>query len=136
MMDDDSETEPPLLLRFSGEGGTVPAAPVHLDCVGSTQIVPGILRPDVPITHMASQWADALDLSTGAAVLAQLATRDDELAAHWGPCEMITPVIDPEMSVGRDLLGGLLLGQDFLESVWVTYIGPAGLIAITRSPSE
>ena len=128
------EDDQPLVLRYGGPTGTLPLVPAHLDVVGTTQIVPAILRPDLTVTVLAAQWAEALGLSRGAAVLVQLATRNDDQAEFWGPCEMITPEVDDALDaeVTEDAVGGLLLGQDFLQSVIVTLLGPARLIVLLK----
>ncbi len=136
MNDDFEQEDQPLLVRYEGRG-TTPLAWVHLDVAGGTQIVPAILRPDLPVTVIASQWAEALGLSEGAAVLAQIATGGDDSAEQWGPCEYITPNVSKDLDdeIGDDAVGGLLLGQDFLQEIIVTLLGPARLM-ILLTPTE
>jgi len=128
--------EQPLILRYGGDGSVLLVS-AHLDVAGGTQIVPAILRPDLAVTVLARQWAEALGLSRGAGVLVQIATRDDDAAELWGPCERITPEVSDDLDeeVSSDAVGGLLLGQDFLQSVIVTLLGPARLIVLLR-PTE
>src|SRR5688500_14151098 len=78
----------------------------------------------------AAPTATALKLSHGAGVLVQLATRGDDLADLRGPCELITPEVDDALdgAITDDAIGGLLLGQDFLQSVVVSLLGPARLV--------
>jgi hypothetical protein len=130
--------EQPLLYRYGGPAGTLPVVSVHLTVVDSTQIVPGILRPDLPTTIIAAQWAAALNLSRGGGVLVQLATRGDDQAELRGPCELTTPEVDDALdeAITDDAIGGLLLGQDFLQSVVVSLLGPARLVVILSPPEE
>lgn len=58
-MSEEFGEEQPLVLRYEGDEG-LPLLWVHLDVAGGTQIVPAILRADLPITVIAAQWADAL----------------------------------------------------------------------------
>lgn len=136
MNDDFEQEDQPLLVRYEGPG-TTPLAWVHLDVAGGTQIVPAILRPDLPITVIALQWAEALGLSHGAAVLAQIVTGGDDSAEKWGPCEYITPNVSKDLDdeIGDDAVGGLLIGQDFLQAIIVTLLGPARLM-ILLTPTE
>jgi len=131
----DVPTEP-LIVPFTGG---LPVVSLHLDVASvGTQIVNAILRPDLAVTHIAEQWRSAVELSEGAAVLAQLATSSDAGAQLWGPCEMITPTIEPALDAEIDPLtaiGGLLLGRDLLGSLVVMFIGPLERVAIiTRDP--
>lgn len=132
-MNDSPQDEQPLLIRYDS-GATPLVVQTQLDVVDSTQIVPAILRPDLPVSVIAAQWALALGLSEGAAVLAQIATANDADAELWGPCELLTPQISPALDkeLGDDFVGGLLLGQDFLKSLIVTLLGPASLIVLLR----
>lgn len=137
-MNDEAEDDDPLIFRYGAGSGEPPFVPVRLDVVGSVQIVLAHVRPELPVSSIAAQWANALDLSHGAAVLAQLVTRNDEQAEGWGPCEMLTPAVDDELdaAITFEGLGGFLLGRDFLRFVWVTFIGPAGLIAFTHRADD
>jgi hypothetical protein len=136
MNDEFEDEEQPLLIRYEGPD-TTPLAWIHLDVAGGTQIVPAILRPDLPVTVIASQWAEALGLSQGAGVLAQIATRGDDSGEKWGPCERITPKVSEDLNdaIGDDAVGGLLLGQDFLQAIIVTLLGPARLMVLLK-PTE
>lgn len=126
----------PLVIRMGGPSGTTPVAFVHLDIVGTTQIVRAILRPDLPTSVIAAQWAAALELSAGAGVMAQLATRDDEGAELWGPAELITPEVDNALDdqIDDDGTGGFLVGHDLLEDLWITYVGPVRIVLMAVSP--
>lgn len=137
-MNRDAGDDQPLLYRYGGPAGTLPVVSVHLDVVQSTQIVPGILRPDLATSVIAAQWAAALNLSEGAGVLVQLATRGDDMAELRGPCELITPAVDDALddAITEDAVGGLLLGQDFLQSVIVSLLGPARLVVILFPADE
>jgi hypothetical protein len=132
-MSDEFGEGQPLVLRYEGEEG-LPLLWVHLDVAGGTQIIPAILRADLPITVIAAQWADALGLSRGAGVLAQIATQGDDAAELWGPCERITPVVSDalDQEIGDNAVGGLLLGQDFLQAIILTLLGPARLMVLLR----
>jgi hypothetical protein len=136
MTDEFEEEERPLVLRYEGPEKT-PLVWVHLDVAGGTQIVPAIVRPDLPITVIASQWAEGLGLSRGAAVLAQIATGGDDTAEQWGPCEYITPEVSEALDgeIREDAVGGLLLGQDFLQAIIVNLLGPARLMVLL-TPTE
>lgn len=127
-----------LIFRFDESRG-IPIVPVHLDVAGGTQIVPAILRPDLLVTTMASQWADALGLSHGAGLLVQLATRYDDSGETWGPCERLTPLVDPDLDARIDettMSGGFLLGQDFLGEIATLILGPVQLVVISREIQE
>lgn len=132
-MNGSPQDEQPLLVRYDS-GATPLVVQIQLDFVGSTQIVPAILRPDLPVSVIAAQWAASLGLSEGAAVLVQIATSNDAQAELWGPCELLTPQVSHtlDQEVGEDFVGGLLLGQDFLKSLIVTLLGPASLIVLLR----
>jgi hypothetical protein len=132
--EDEDEAEPLVLRRTDG----LPIVPLNLDVVGSTQIVPALLRPDLNVSRIAPIWASGLELSHGAAVLAQLATRYDDAAALWGPCQMITPVIDPALdeALAEEGVGGVMLGNDLLQHVWLTLVGPAGLIVVMTAEAD
>lgn len=132
-MNEEFEEEQPLVLRYE-DAGTAPVVWVHLDVAGGTQIVPATIRPDLAVTTIASQWAEALGLSRGGGVLAQIATRADEAAELWGPCERITPEVSQALDsdIGEDAVGGLLLGQDFLQAIIVTLLGPSRLMVLLR----
>jgi hypothetical protein len=136
-MNGNGEEEQPLVVRFGGPEGATPQVPIHLTVVGSTQIVTGVVRPDLRVSRMAAQWASALDLSIGAGVVAQLATGLGPEAELWGPGELITPEVDPSLdeNVTDDMSGGFLVGQDFLHTVWMTVVGPHQLLAFTRPTS-
>jgi hypothetical protein len=127
-----------LIFRFDEEL-KVPMAPVHLDVSGGTQIVPAIIRPDLLTTVVAQQWADALGLSRGAAALAQIATKYDDSADLWGPCERLTPLVELKLDSEIDerrATGGFLLGQDFLQTIAVTLLGPAQLLVLSHEPTS
>ena len=130
MSEEDHLGAEPLILPYTGGR---PVAPVHLDVVGSTQVVYAVLRPDLAVSEIAEQWRAALELSAGAGVLAQLATSSGPDAELWGPCERITPTVRHELNGQIDpqtAIGGLLLGRDFLDSVVLAYVGPAQRVAI------
>jgi hypothetical protein len=132
-MTDDTGDEVPLIFRYDGD--EPPWVPVRLDVVGFDQIVLASLRPDLPKTVIAEQWAEALNLSRGSAMLAQLVTRTDAEAENWGPCDMVFPEVSPELddAITDDGVGGLLLGWDFLKQVTLTYLGPLAIIAFTQA---
>lgn len=119
-----------LTLRTGGEEGTTALALVHLDVVGSTQFVVAVLRPDI-----AQRWAEALGLSPGAGVIARLAVSEHEL---WGPAPLITPVVDDALDADIDEAGGggLVLGNDFLHIMWVTFMGEQRIVVLTYQPSD
>jgi hypothetical protein len=116
MNDEFEDEEQPLLIRYEGPD-TTPLAWVHLDVAGGTQIVPAILRPDLPVTVIASQWAEALGLSQGAGVLAQIATGGDDSAEKWGPCERITPKVSEDLNdaIGTTLSEGFFSVRIFFK---------------------
>jgi hypothetical protein len=70
-------------------------------------------------------------------MLAQVATRSDAAAELWGPCERITPEVSEALDaeITDDAVGGLHLGQDFLQAIIVTLLGPAKLMVLLR-PTE
>jgi hypothetical protein len=84
-----------------------------------------------------AQWAEGLGLSRGAAVLAQIATGSDDTAEQWGPCEYITPEVSEALDgeIREDTVGGLLLGQDFLQAIIINLLGPARLMVLL-TPTE
>lgn len=123
-----------LVFRMN-EDGSLPSIPVRLDLSGHFQIIPAELRLDVRRSQIASQWAEALGLSAGAAALAQVATRLDDSAEQWGPCEYLTPEVSPALDSEIDdqtAVGGFWLGQDFLRSIVVTVLGPVQLVALSN----
>jgi hypothetical protein len=126
----ESDQDPQLVLRMQGPGRATPVALVSLEVAGNSQIVTAILRPDEPVSTISSRWAVALGLSSGGAAIAQLVAREEE---RWGPAERITPMVEEALDerIDEEGLGGFLLGHDFLQSVWLTYLGPAGLVVIT-----
>ncbi len=124
-----------LTLRTGGEEGTTALALVHLDVVGSTQFVVAVLRPDIAQSRIARRWAEALGLSPGAGVIARLAVSEHEL---WGPAPLITPVVDDALDTEIDEAGGggLVLGNDFLHTMWVTFIGEQRIVVLTYQPGD
>jgi hypothetical protein len=126
----EEDQDPQLVLRMQGPSRTTPVALVSLEVAGNSQIVTAILRPDLPVSTISSRWAAGLGLSSGGAAIAQLVAREEE---HWGPAERITPQVKEALDawIDDEGLGGFLLGHDFLQSVWLTYLSPAGLVVIT-----
>jgi len=122
-----------LTLRTGGEEGTTALALVHLDVVGSTQFVVAVLRPDIAHSRIARRWAEAVGLSPGAGVIASLAVSEHEL---WGPAPLITPVIDDVLDTEIDEAGGggLVLGNDFLHTMWVTFMGKHRIVVLSYQP--
>ncbi len=99
-----------------------------------TLVEQAALRPDLAQTRIAGLRAAALGLSPGQAVMMQFARRAEPDLSRWGPCEMITPVVDHEMLPDTDTGGvGLLLGRDLLQDLWVTFLG-ARMVVIQAAP--
>jgi hypothetical protein len=124
-----------LTLRTGGKDGTTALALVHLVVVDSTQIVTAVLRPDTQQTRIAAQWAESLGLSPGAGMIARLAVDEQEL---WGPDALITPIVEDSLDdeIDDEGVGGLVLANDFLHTVWVTFMGEHKLVVISYQPSE
>jgi hypothetical protein len=133
MSEDDELAPRPLTFRFNPERTELCVVPVRLDVVGDAQIVLGYVRPDLPKSRIAGQWAAALEFSPGSGMLAQLVTRPDDRAEEWGPCEMVWPEVDDALDdeITDEGLGGFLLGWDLLQKVVITFVGPEGFLAFT-----
>jgi len=126
----------PLIFRMVGPDGVTPAVLVQLDVTGFNQVLTGVLRPDLAHSVIAAQWAAGLELSAGAGAIAQLSKTWSANEALWGPAQLVTPKVDPALDneIDEQGNGGFLLGHDFLEGVWVAYVGPARLVVVSWPP--
>jgi hypothetical protein len=120
-----------LTLRTGGPEGTTPYALARVEAAGMTQVLLAVLRPDIGRTRIASHWAQALGLSPEGSAFARLMVDEHE---PWGPAEMITPAVDETLDddITDDGAGGLLLGNDFLHTIWVMFMGELRLVVLTK----
>ena len=136
----DEFDSPPVVVFRLTDG--LPVVPVRITVVDNELVIPAILRPDLPVSRIAPQWAEAVEMSNGAAMLACVFSGYDEAARGWGPSQMLTPDFDDSLSdrpiggflFGQDTVGGFLLGQDFLENVMLMFVGPARLFILGKPP--
>jgi hypothetical protein len=120
---DDEDDDETLVVRL-GDGPALVL--VRMELAGSKRvlIVPASLRPDLTQTSVARKRAEALGLSPGQGVMLQLARRTDGDGGPWGPIEMVAVTIDDAMDPDADdQAASLLLGRDFLQAVWLTFLG-------------
>jgi hypothetical protein len=128
---DDEEEDEPFVVRL-GDGPALVLA--RMEVAGNDRVLidQASLRPDLTQTTIARRRADALGLSPGQGVMLQLARRPDGDGDPWGPCELVALAVDDTIDPDADdRTPGLLLGRDFLQAVWVTYVG-AVMVMITR----
>jgi hypothetical protein len=131
--DEESGEEEPFIVRI---GAGPPLVLVRIELAHRSVIVPAELRPDVLQTTVARSWANALELSVGQGAMIRLARRPEGTGDTWGPCELVTLLIDDALDSGPDReRPSVLLGRDFLHTVWVTYLAGA-LVMITRPPAN
>lgn len=133
MSEDEAGDEEPFLVRL-GDGP--PLVLVRIELAHRSLIVPAALRPDLLQTTVAKSWASALELSIGQGAMIRLARRPEGTGDTWGPCELVTLLIDDALDSGLDgEHPSVLLGRDFLHTVWVTYLAGT-LVLITRPPAD
>lgn len=98
-------------------------------------IVPASLRPDLAQTTVAARRAEALNLSRGQGVMLQLARTTEGDGDPWGPIRLVSLEVDDRLDpdAGEHPVS-MLLGRDFLQAVWVTYVGATMVMISWPSP--
>jgi hypothetical protein len=131
--EDEAADEEPIFVRL---GGGPPLVLVRIELAHRSVIVPASLRPDLLQTTVGQSWARALELSVGQGAMIRLVRRPDGTGDPWGPCELVTLLIDEALDIGLDgQHPAVLLGRDFLHTLWVTYLAGA-LVMIARPPVD
>ena len=142
-----SDDEPDVLVfKYvpTGSGGK-PMVPLRL--TASHQAVVGAaLAPSLPRTVISPMWAEAIGLSPGGTVVAQLQTRMALNSDRWGPQDILVPLFATELdetiepyseAEGIDWRerDACLLGHDFLRNLTIILDGKNGRLVVgTESP--
>ncbi len=140
-----NESEPLLFTYARTESGGRPVIPLRL--ISSHQVVVGAsVAPSLPTTVISPLWADAIGLSPGGTVVAQVQTRIALNADSWGPQVVLKPLLASELDeasadyaeaedVDWRSRDACLVGHDFLRNLTVILDGVHGrLIVDTESP--
>lgn len=133
MSEEESGDEELFIVRL---GPGPPLVLVRIELARRSVIVPAELRPDLVQTTVARSLASALELSVGQGAMIRLARTPEGTGDPWGPCELVTLLIDDALDIGLDgERPSILLARDFLHTVWVTYLAGT-LVVIARPPAD
>ena len=144
-----NEDEPnPLLFTYENTpSGGKPMIPLRLTCTHEV-VVGASIAPSLPTTVISPLWAQAIGLSPGGTVVAQVQTRVALNAEAWGPQRILRPLHADELDDATALYAeaddidwrsrdACPVGHDFLSNLTVILDGRHGrLIVDTASPLD
>lgn len=132
------------VLVFSYEalsGGGKPVIPLRLATTYYATVVLATLAPSLPRTVISPLWAEAIGLSPGGTVVAQVQTRPALNSEPWGPDVILQPVLLSELDQATALYAEAedvdwreqetcLVGHDFLCNLTVILDGITGRLVL------